>query len=147
MRSKQSIAVALWANAALLLAILVVLATGGNARNWPAFAPRAYAQEQAPIAGGAGVFVMPAQFSTNTWGCYLLDVDAQTLCAYQYYPGDKQMRFIAARSYKYDRRLADYNTAPSPREIQDLVKKDQEAARGQAPTPATHDTRTRDAQP
>jgi hypothetical protein len=139
-RPKQGVAVALWVNAALLGGILLVLVARGEGRNFPTFLPAALGQNQAPIAGGAGVFVMPAQFSSNTWGCYLLDADAQTLCAYQYYPGDKQMRFIAARNFRFDRRLANYNTAPAPQEIEELVKKDQEAARGRnapaSPPPA-----------
>ncbi len=49
-----------------------------------------YAQNQPPIAGGAGVFVMPAQIGPGQWGCYLLDVDAGTLCAYQYMPGSRR---------------------------------------------------------
>ena len=49
----------------------------------------AYGQNQAPIAGGGGVFIMPGQMQTNVWGCYLLDVDSKTLCAYQFYPGEK----------------------------------------------------------
>jgi len=69
----------------------------------PSFLPAAYAQQQPPIAGGGGVFIMPAQFSVNTWGCYLLDIDAQTVVAYQFYPGDRQLRFVAARNYRFGR--------------------------------------------
>ena len=43
--------------------------------------PRVTAAQPA-IAGGAGVFIAPAQFSSNIWGVYLLDVDQQTICAY-----------------------------------------------------------------
>jgi len=84
----------------------------------------AYAQQQPPIAGGSGIFIMPGQFSTNTWGCYLLDVDQQTLVAYQYVPGDKNLRLVAARNFQYDRRLRNFNTEPAPQEINELIQKE-----------------------
>jgi hypothetical protein len=124
---------ALWANAGLLAVIVIVLLNRGNA---PSFLSAAYAQNQPPIAGGAGVFVMPAQMQTNVWGCYLLDVDSKTLCAYQFYPGEKKLRLTAARSYRYDTKLENYNTELSPREIKAML--DRQAA-GQAaglPAPA-----------
>ena len=76
---------------------------------YPSFLSAAFAQpqQQAPIAGGAGVFVMPGQLANNMWGAYLLDVDAGTLVVYQYEPGNRQLHFVAARSYKYDRQLHD----------------------------------------
>ena len=69
-------------------------------------------------------------FSVNVWGCYLMDVDQQTLCAYQYLPGEKQLRLVAARNFKNDRKLGNYNTAnPSPNEVRDLIDKEQGADR------------------
>ena len=86
--------------------------------------------QQMPIGGGAGVFIVPGQFSSNTWGCYLMDVDAQTLCAYQFYPGDKQLRLIAARYFRYDRKLKNFNTpSPSPDEVSQLIAREQDDAR------------------
>jgi hypothetical protein len=116
-------AMALYLNAAILAAILVTIISRDDA---PGLIPAAWAQNQAPIAGGAGFFVMPAQFSDNAWGCYLLDVDTQTLCAYQWFLGEKQLRLVAARNFRYDRRLANFNTDhPSPAEVQQLVEKEQ----------------------
>jgi hypothetical protein len=120
--------IGLYLNAVLLIAILGTLLTRSNA---PQFLPVAMGQTQQPIAGGAGVFIMPAQFSTNLWGCYLMDVDAQTICAYQYLPGEHQLRLMAARNFTYDRRLKNYNTAnPSPNEVKDLIEKEQAGVRG-----------------
>lgn len=131
---RNPLLVALWVNAALLLAIVLVLALRSGQ---PDFLPAAFGQNQQPtIGGGGGVFVMPAQFTANQYGCYLLDVDQQSLCVYFYDPGPKQLRFIAARNYRWDRRLPDYNTLPAPREIQDLVEKNNNAARGAVPQPA-----------
>jgi len=116
-------AIALYLNAALLAAILVALLARNDS---PGLLPAAFAQNQPPIAGGAGFFVMPAQFAEKIWGCYLLDVDTQTLCAYQYFQGEKQLRLVAARNFRYDRRLANFNTDnPTPQEVRELVEKEQ----------------------
>jgi len=113
--------IGLYLNAAVLSAVLVVLLSRNSV---PSFLSAAMAQTQAPIAGGSGVFVMPAQFAERTWGCYLLDADGQTLCAYQYFPGEKQLRLIAARNYRYDRKLTDFNTDhPKPQEVKELLEK------------------------
>ena len=131
-RSTTPLTIALYLNAALLAGILVTMWSRSGI---PQILPVAAAQTQAPIAGGAGVFIMPAQFSTNLWGCYLMDVDTQSLCAYQYFPGEHQLRLMAARNFRWDRHLGNYNTAnPSPAEVKDLVEKEQ-AGRGEANKP------------
>ena len=118
--------VVLWINAALLVAVVVLLASRGR---MPDVLPAAYGQPQQLIAGGAGLFLMPAQFSQNTWGCYVMDVDTQTLCAYQFMPGEKQLRLIAARNFRFDRRLGNYNTTPPPMEVKDLLDKEAQTNR------------------
>src|SRR5438094_864940 len=139
-RLHKQIVIALWANAALIAALVIVLLTRSDA---PVLTPAAFAQTQLPIAGGAGLFVMPAQFSTTTWGCYLMDVDAQTLCAYQFIPGEKQLRLVAARNFKYDRRLGNFNTEPAPEEIKELLDKTPGGTRNQtAPTAPLHQETT-----
>jgi len=123
------VATALWANAAVLAVIGIVLLSRGGA---PSLLPAAYAQNQAPIAGGAGIFIMPAQMQTNVWGAYLLDVDNKTICAYQFYAGERKLRLVAARSYRYDTRLENFNTDISPKEVKALVER-QNAAAAAAP--------------
>jgi hypothetical protein len=122
----QPVVLALWANAALLVVVILVLLSRSSL---PSVLPAAYAQAQGPIAGGAGVFVVPGQFSVNTWGIYLLDIDAQTLAAYQFQPGEKQLKLIAARNYRYDRRLGHFNTTPDPDDVKALIAKEQDSAR------------------
>lgn len=135
-RRNQSILFALYLNAALLALVAVVLLAR---RGESSLLQAAYGQSQPPIAGGAGVFVMPGQLSSNTWGCFLLDVDAQTLCIYQYSGGDRELRLVAARGFRYDRRLMNYNTEkPSPLEVKALLEKEQNALRGESPPPATN---------
>jgi hypothetical protein len=130
---RNPVATALWANAALLAVIAIVLLTRGGA---PSLLPAAYGQNQAPIAGGAGIFVMPAQMQINVWGCYLLDVDNKTLCAYQFYPGEKKLRLVAARSYRYDTRLENFNTDIPPKEVKALVERQNAAAAAGNDAPA-----------
>ena len=132
----RSTTFALYAIAALLLANLVAVLAKDSA---PALLPAAFAQQpqgrQAPIAGGAGLFVMPAQLSGNTWGCYLMDVDRGALCVYQFLPGARQLQFVASRSFTQDTRLANFNTVPAPHEIQDLVNKQDQGNRNGAAAP------------
>jgi hypothetical protein len=92
---------------------------------------------------------MPGQLSNNTWGCYLLDVDTQTLVAYQFYPGEKQLRLVAARNFKYDRKLSNFNTTPVPQEVADLVKKEQQINRvvGANVPPTSPETMPKDTTP
>lgn len=116
---RSSLQRALYLNAAILAVIAGALIFRGHT---PSLDQRAIA-EQPAIGGGAGVFVVPAQFSTTTWGCYLIDVDAQTLVAYIYTPGDRMLRLAAARSYRFDRRLEALNTQPLPQEVRQLIEK------------------------
>ena len=76
----------------------------------------------------------------NTFGCYIMDTDAQTLCAYQFYPGEKEFRFVAARNFRHDRRLGNFNTMPDPREVEKWVEV--ERNRGKVP-PAAERSRLR----
>ena len=135
-RNRNQIAVALYVNAGLLAAILVVLLTRGSA---PGLTPAAFGQVQPPIAGGGGIFVMPAQFHQSTWGCYLLDVDAQTLCTYEYQAGERVLKLTSARGFRYDHMLKNFATTPAPWEVQHLVemeKQDQQARKAPAPAPS-----------
>ena len=86
---------------------------------------------------------MPGQFTANTWGCYVMDVDAQTLAAYKWFEGDKNLRLVAARSFRNDRRLHDFNTdSPTPAEVAKLLELE-DAGRRDNPQPAPPQTRRR----
>ena len=113
-RRNHALVVALYINAALLLAILVALAVGradavdvaGGVRGSAAAADRG-GERHLPDAG--------AVRRPNTWGCYVMDVDAQTLCRLPVRPGDKNARGWSPRSFRHDRQLHDFNTDdPSP---------------------------------
>jgi hypothetical protein len=106
-------------NAALLLGVFLLIFTHEG---------RSYGQAQPP-APSASVVIMPAQLSPNTWGCYVMDSQNQTLSVYQYTPGDHDLRLAAARDIQYDRKLGDFNTSPPPADIRKMIERAQEAAR------------------
>jgi hypothetical protein len=124
-RRTNGLVIALYVNAALLLAILVAVISGGNGSRFPSILPAAFAAPPAPqpIAGGGGLYLMPAQFTPNQWGCYVMDVDAQTLAVYRWFDGDKKLRLVAARGFRNDRKLQNFNTdQPTPDEVSKLLK-------------------------
>ena len=121
---------ALCFNGIVLLLILLAVSTREG---------RSFGQTQPPsqatpaTAPSTGLTVMPAQLSLNTWGCYVMDAQNQTLCVYQFSPGEHELRLAAARDIQYDRKLANYNTAPPPTAIRDILERAEEPSRA-APT-------------
>ena len=137
-RRNNGLVIALYVNAALLLAILVAVISGGTGSRFPSILPGAYAAPLAsqPIAGGSGVFLMPAQFTDRNWGCYLMDVDGQTLMAYHWDHGAKKLRLVAARSFRNDRKLQNFNTdQPAPDEVSKLLKLEETGRRDNPDAP------------
>lgn len=123
---------ALWANAAAVAFLaLVLLGRSGDDAGGPAslggFLPKA--SGQVPIAGGGGLYLMPAQLARDIWGVYLMDTDSQTLMVYQFDAASKQLGFLAARDFTHDRRLSNYNTFPDPQEIRNIADKEQQTRR------------------
>jgi hypothetical protein len=137
-RRSRHLVYALYANAAVLLCIFLVLLTRGGPAQTPAFGAPIPSQA---IAGGGSLYLMPAQFTPNNWGCYVLDIDTQVLCAYRYLPANEGtgLRLVAARKITYDRRLNNFNSDhPSWEEVKDMVEREQQSIRGaQQPEPST----------
>jgi len=126
-RRNRTLVTALYLNAGLLAAVLIVLLSRGGGGASSAMAAPAMPQ----IGGGGGLYMMPAQFTQNNFGCFLMDIDKQTLVAYEYLQGSKQLRLVAARYFRYDRDLQDFNTSPSPKEIERIVQFGKAGLRGQ----------------
>ncbi len=99
--------------------------------------PMAAAATPAPIAGNGNLYLMPCQLLNNVWGCYVMDVENQTLSTYSY--NGNQLRLIAARSIRYDHQLGNYNTHPDPEEIRRLVEIEQGKMHGLVRPPATQE--------
>lgn len=91
-----------------------------------------------PDAPRQDLIVMPGQLATNVWGCYVLDTRTQTLCVYQYNPGEKLLRLQAARGFEQDLQLRSFNTSPLPAEIAELVQKERMLQSGTPTTAPAH---------
>lgn len=114
---------------------LVVMATTmlvrpmGPAGNWagnPAFA-------QAVSSGGSrGVYSFSGQLSKNTYGVYMVDVDAMTIWAYEYLPQKGCMRLAASRTWRYDRYLENFNICDLPPDAVEKMIEDQRQFRLQS---------------
>jgi hypothetical protein len=70
----------------------------------------------------ANLTMMPAQISTNGFGCYVLDSTNQTISIYEYLPGDHDLKFLAARDISFDHRMKSFNTSPPPSDIKAIVE-------------------------
>jgi hypothetical protein len=158
-RRHHPIVIALWANVLLLAGILVVLLSRGSGSS--SLLPMALGADAdgrmpmapQPIAGGAGLFLMPGQFSQTVWGCYIMDVDRQTLCAYTVSGSPPTLRLVAARNFTYDRQLKNFNTGDdkggmSPDEVRKMVQRETESERVKqgdaAPAPAESPAKSQD---
>jgi hypothetical protein len=114
-------------NAILLAALLLVLLRGVDPTS------SAMAQIQPPLNGsGMDLVVVPGQISANTWGCYVADKQAGSLCIYQYIAGERLLRLIAARSISQDFGLKNFNTEPSPAQVAELVARERMGPAGAA---------------
>ncbi len=130
-RRNRPLLFALYLNAGLLACVLLVFVTRNGS---PSLLPQVMA-DPPPIAGGGGVYIMPGQLAPNTWGVYMMDIDAQTLQVYQYTPGDNLLKLKASRSYAWDRKLKNFNTGqPTPDEVRQLVEREAQPARGTGST-------------
>ena len=94
---------------------------------------------QAVSSGGArGVFAFSGQLSKNSYGIFMIDVDAMTLWAYEYQPQKECLRLAAARTWRYDRYLENHNGCDLPPDAVEKLVEDQrqfrlEAAEKQMP--------------
>jgi len=80
-----------------------------------------------PMLGARGIYMMPAQLGANSYGLYLMDVDSGTICVYQAMPEGQKFKFMASRSYKYDRFMEDFNNEGlRPKDIQKIVQNQQQ---------------------
>ncbi|MCP4593787.1 MAG: hypothetical protein GY842_23895 [bacterium] len=74
-------------------------------------------------AGARGVFAFTGQVTKNTYGVFMVDVDAGTIWCYEWDEGRGSLRLLAARSWRYDRYLEEFNVGePTPREVESLVE-------------------------
>jgi hypothetical protein len=132
-RRFNAVAVGMWLIGFGLLANAAVMLLKPHSR-FPdeiTFDTKAYAQSGGGGAGAPvgpaintrGIYMMPAQLGVNTWGVYLLDLDSSTIVVYRALPEANRFKLMAARSWKSDRFLEDFNNdAPTPKDVARLVE-------------------------
>lgn len=72
---------------------------------------------------GERILAVAGRLTSDTSGLFLVDLDNETILVYQYSSGKNRLRFSAARTFAYDRRLKDYSTSPSPEQIRRMVER------------------------
>jgi hypothetical protein len=74
-------------------------------------------------AGARGVFAFTGQVTKNTFGVFMVDVDAGTIWCYEWNETKGCLKLLAARSWRYDRYLEQFNVGePGPQEVERLVE-------------------------
>jgi len=83
------------------------------------------AQAQLPAGPQEGIIVIPVQIDRDSYGLAMVDTIGQTMWIYELNnrgPAHSRLRLLAARSWRYDRMLQQYNTAePKPEQIKELL--------------------------
>jgi hypothetical protein len=116
----------------VIAASLVVIATTLILRS-DTYPTRGLAFGQPVSSGGArGLFAFSGQLSKGTFGVYMVDVDAMTTWVYEYLPQKGCLRLAAARTWRYDRYLEDYNVCGPPPDAVERMVEDQRQYRIQA---------------
>jgi len=105
----------------LAVAMIYVWALGSRMKT-PAIA------EATPQEGSGGqVLIVPIQIDRDNYGLAMVDTNRQSLWIYELNrraAAHNRLRLLAARSWKYDKLLEDYNTAePKPNQIKALLEK------------------------
>lgn len=102
---------------ALSIIAVALLARGGGGPSVPAWAQ--------PLTGGGsrGVFAFSGQLASGAFGVYMVDVDSMTIWCYEYQKERGCMRLAAARSWKYDRYLEQFNVCDiTPADVERLIE-------------------------
>ena len=84
------------------------------------------AEEELYSAVKNGIVVVPIQIARDSYGIAMVDKDAETMWIYELNsrgPAHSRLRLLAARSWRYDTLLQEFNTAePTPEQIKALLE-------------------------
>jgi hypothetical protein len=104
----------------LSLLLLLLFFAGGQQYNL------AGAEAQFQAVSGEHIIVIPLQLDRDNSGLVMVDTLRETLWIYEINnrgPAHNRLRLLAARSWKYDRLLEEYNTAePRPKQVKLLLE-------------------------
>ncbi|HPF40777.1 MAG TPA: hypothetical protein PK093_19230, partial [Phycisphaerae bacterium] len=75
------------------------------------------------MLGARGIFAFTGQLDENSYGLFMMDVDSSNVWVYQYQPGTKKLKLVAARSFLYDRYLEEFqnDSATAPNVVKGLL--------------------------
>lgn len=94
-------------------ALLAIVAMQALRPDAPRFTDSALAQS-VNSGGSRGIFAFTGQLSKGEFGVFMVDVDAMTIWAYEYQSQKSCLRLAAARTWRYDRYLENYNSCDLP---------------------------------
>lgn len=84
------------------------------------------AEAQFQTGTEGGILVIPVQIGRDSYGLAMVDTIGQTLWIYELNtrgPTHNRLRLLAARSWRYDRLLQQFNTAePKPEQVKMLLE-------------------------
>jgi len=113
---------------AIAVAVIAASLAARNANDSPAYA-------QSVRGGGArGVFAFTGELTKGTHGVFMVDVDAGTIWCYEFVPGKRKLRLVAARDWRFDRYLENFETEPPPEVIQEILEEQRQAKMNAAAT-------------
>jgi hypothetical protein len=88
--------------------------------------PPADAQVEPETAAEGRILVIPVQIKRDSYGLAMVDTVGQTLWVYELNsrgPAHNRLKLLAARSWRYDRLLQQYNTSePKPEQVKMLLE-------------------------
>jgi len=106
--------------AAVVVGLSVVLLLCGQSGS------PAAVQARSQIPADGQILIIPIQLERNSYGLAMVDTVNQTLWVYQLNsrgPAYNRLQLWAARSWRYDRLLQQYNTAdPKPQQVKMLLE-------------------------
>jgi hypothetical protein len=125
-RPRTSPATWLIAVSLAVIAVCLVMRTGASGGN-PVYA-------QSVGSGGArGIFAFTGQLSKDSYGVFMVDVDAGTLWCYRFASGRNALRLVAARDWRFDRYLTEFATDPPIATIKEQLDQQRAAMQNGAP--------------
>ena len=110
----------------LVLLTANALLRGGEGRGGFSLLSSTSALAQPTTTGGLrGVYSFSADLGKGVRGVFMVDVDTMTIWCYEYSSERGGLRLAAARSWKYDRYLEDYNTWGVPPAVVEKMVEDE----------------------
>ena len=98
------------------------------------------------LSQSAHVTAFPVQIRPGYDAIALIDHQNQTICLYQYTlnsPAHQRFSLLAARSFKYDSKLTDYNNAdPRPEDVKQWLERSTQPVPNRGFTPVPDESKT-----